>query len=138
MYLVINSSYWLYDNYYFSNKINHWFDKNLYQFYTSEEIEELGYSANTQEELIELLSYNDIIPSYSINLYKFDKNFIESYKNKKLSQYFAQIEDEERFDHIFRVYTENNNIHYFDELREFGKNIVIEWCKINSIRYKIE
>ena len=143
MYIVINGDFWkygfgTYNNYYFSDEISYWFDKNLYEFYDTDEIEKLGYYAETQDELIQLLDENNIIPSYSVNLYQFDKMFIESFKNKKLNEYFSRFKDEEIFDRMFSIYTEENNIDYFDDLRKFYKDTVIEWCKTNDIRYRLE
>ena len=76
------------ENYYFSNEIEDWFDKDRCEWYTNKQIKEFGYSENTRDDLVSMLSENNIIPSFTANDYEFDKMFINSFKNKKLSERF--------------------------------------------------
>lgn len=136
MYVTVSEIAIKYSNNYFADTIFYWFDLNRYEFYDSETIAELGFSAPTQDELTELLAEYRIIPSFCPNRYQFDKQFIESYRNKKLSAYFNQFEDEERYDSMFDLYTENNNINELPEFEEFCKQTAIEWCEVNGICYR--
>lgn len=124
------------ENYYFSNEIQYWFDKDRCEWYTNEQIKEFGYSENTRDDLVTMLSENNIIPSFTANDYEFDKMFINSFKNKKLLEQFSKITDEQEYDHAFRVYTENNNIFYGKEYFEFRKNAAVKWCIKNNIKYR--
>ncbi len=138
MHIIIKDIFRKYNNYYFSDQIWYWFDKNRYEFYDLNKIRELGYYADTQEELIQLLGENNIIPSFRVNVYEFDKMFIDNLKNKKLSKYFSQFKEEIDYDSMFNIYTEENNIFYFDELNKFYMNTVEEWCKKNNIIYNLK
>ena len=138
MYIVIKNIFRKYCNNYFSDEIWYWFDKKHYKFYDCEEIKKLGYFADTQEELIQILKYNGIIPSFSVNLYEFDKTYIDNFRNKKLSNYFSQFKDEKVYDSMFNIYTEENNIFYFGDLNKFYWDTAVDWCEKNNIRYQLE
>lgn len=135
MYIVINDICIRYANYFFSDKIEFWFNKKRYEFYSNENIKDLGFSADSETELREMLSEYNIIPSFCPNIIEFEKNFIDEYRNKKLSEYFSQFQDEELYDRMFRIYTENNNIDYSKEEYEFYCKSAEDWCRINHISF---
>ena len=68
--------------------------------------------------------------------YEFERNYIRSLRNRKLSDMFDKIGDKEAYDLRFRVYMENNNIDYFDELKEFIRDSAVKWCIENNVRYR--
>jgi len=135
MYIVINDICIKYANCFFSNKTDFWFDKKRYEFYSCDSIKGLGFSASSETELKEMLSEYNIIPSFCPNIVEFERKFINEYRNKKLSEYFSQFKDEELYDRMFRIYTENNNIDYSKEEYEFYCKEAEEWCKINRISF---
>ena len=120
----------------FSEKTEHWFDKDRYEFYTLSRIRDMGYSAKTPDELKTVLAENNIIPSLTVDEYEFERNYIRSLRNRKLSDMFDKIGDKEAYDLRFRVYMENNNIDYFDELKEFIRDSAVKWCIENNVRYR--
>ena len=123
------------NNYCFSKQISFWFEKDRYEFYTTEKLREFGYNTSDQEKLKVLLADNNIIPSFSVDEYEFDRMYVDSFRNKKLSEMFDKIKDREQYDHAFRVYTENN-IYYGYKLREFTEEAAVKWCVDNNIKYR--
>ena len=137
VYIVLEDIVFLYSNYCFSDEIQYYFDKNTYRFHNAEEIRAFGYAIEDKETLAE----NNIIPSFTPDLYEFDRKYIEDFKNKKLSLYFAQFEnDKQQYDHMFNVYIEQNNKVIFSDFSNLEKAFYIreaeKWCKENGIAYQ--
>ena len=141
MYVIINDIFKKYNNFYLSDETEYWFDKSRYEFYSKQQIKEFGYTAKSQKDLIQLLQNVNIIPSFSLNEVDFKRKFIDELRNKKLSEYFSQFTDDKKFDSMFDLYVEENNIISYigyENINERLKSTAIEWCKKNNINYRLK
>lgn len=138
MFLKISEIVPKYSNYCFSERISYWFNVNTYEFYDEERLAEFGYDVSDYEHLKLVLTEQGIIPSYCPNLYEFDKQYIESFRNKKLSERFAAAESEEQYHNWVEIFKEQEiSFACVPDSKDFYTESMIKWCEENQIRYEL-
>lgn len=97
------------------------------------------YEELTEDEIDELFEKSIILPTqYEINEYKMMEDFIETIDNSEISNNLQRLIQGKGAFRRFKDYCFDENIiqDWYKYRDERYKEIAIEWCKENELKYK--
>jgi hypothetical protein len=114
-----------------------WFDLHDYKIYSIDQLRSLfpDETFTTEDNLL----VKDIIPFFKTEIIEVEKNYIQQKNDKKLSEAFSRVSDDE-FDQVFKRYIDEHLL--LNDWWSFERNTLIsdsiEWCKSNRIRCRFK